>query len=337
MGATNIARLWKAALLKAEPFDLASGDVMYLVPVTDNVGTLAVGNGTLDMDVKIFLGASTDYVLADNSAGRVLFDSAELQMGDSDEIIFGDGDDVKVEWDATNLVATSATNAMWTAVPSRLDPNFAAVCHELFDDFTEYDNTASVGNWTSYSSGTGTDAISDVTAGGVLILTCQATTDNACEQVNHTGAPFKLAAGKTLWYEARVKFTGVATTTEVSLGLVNAGEDLTAVADVLPQDGISFSCQNGAAAMALTCSKNGTNTGAVAGVHTLVSGNWVKFGLLINGVTSVTPYINGTAGTAATATICDDELLTPYFLVRNGDGTTQEILEIDYVRVIQLR
>jgi len=92
-----------------------------------------------------------------------------------------------------------------------------------------------------------------------------------------------------------------------------------------------------AGTMALTCSKGGTNTGAVAAVHTLVSTDWVVFGLLINGVTSVTPYINGVAGTPATATIPDDQLLGPYFLVRNGDATTQEILDVDYVRVVELR
>jgi hypothetical protein len=54
-------------------------------------------------------------------------------------------------------------------------------------------------------------------------------------------------------------------------------------------------------------------------------------------VTSITPYVNGVAGTAATATICDDESLAPYFLVRNGDATTTQILDIDYVKVVQLR
>jgi hypothetical protein len=277
--------------------------------------------------------------LAETFTGKKTFDTVDLQMGDSDAIQFGDGagGDVAVEWNATYLQATSLTNPMWTAAPSVLDPNCAAVAYTLFDDFFSYDQTATVGGWTLFEVGTGTDALSDVDPGGVLLLTCQATTDDACEQVNKTGAAFKLAAGKTLWFEARVRFVGVATTAEVSLGLVNAGEDLTAVADVIPQDGVSFTMQNGAAAMALTCSKDGTNTGAVAAVHTLVNNTWTRFGLLIDGVTSVTPYIDGVAGTAATATICDDELLTPYFLVRNGDATTQEVLQIDYVKVVQLR
>jgi hypothetical protein len=90
-------------------------------------------------------------------------------------------------------------------------------------------------------------------------------------------------------------------------------------------------------AAALTCSKGGVNTGAVAGVHTLVTATWVKLGFLIDGLTSCTPYVDGVAGTAATATFCDDEALAPYFLVRNGDNVTTQILDIDYVNVVQLK
>lgn len=284
----------------------------------------------------LLIGSSDSNTMTlDTENDQVEFDGVDVAMGDLDLVVFGDDRDVIVQWAGSYL--TAGDGGMWTGCPSKLDPRFDQVAVELFDDFTEYDNTASVGNWTLTEVGTGTDALSDATAGGVVVLTCQATTDNACEQITHTGAPFKLAAGKTLWFEARVKFTGDITQSEVSLGLVNSGEDLTAVADVIPQDGVSFSKQDGATTFTATASKNGTDTGAVSGVHTLVSGSWVTFGLLIDGVTSITPYVNGVAKTALTATICDDELLTPYFLVRNGDATTQEVLEIDYVRVVQLR
>lgn len=276
-----------------------------------------------------------NFITLDTENDQLEFDGIDVALGDLDLVVFGHDRDVIVQWEGSYL--TAGDDGMWAGCPAKLDPNFASVAYELFDDFVEYDNTATVGNWTLAEVGTGTDALSDATAGGFVILTCQATTDNACEQITHTGAPFKLAAGKKLWFEARVKFTGDITPSEVSLGLVNSGEDLTAVADVLPQDGVSFSKQDGATAFAATASKNGTDTGAVAGVHTLVSGAWVVFGFLIDGVTSITPYVNGVAKTALTATICDDELLTPYFLVRNGDATTQEVLEIDYVKVVQLR
>ena len=339
MSSKNVLRLLQAALLGGEKLiGMKSGDALKVLPVTDDVGSIQIGDGTTDMDVKIFLGASTDFVLFDVGNGQVTLDNAELQMGDNDGIEFGDGADVTVEWNGTYLEASCAANAMWNDCPSKLDPNWSSVAYEVFDDFHSYDNTATVGGWTPFEVGTCTDALSDVSPGGSVILTCQATTDDACQQINKTGAAFKLAAGKTLWFEARVKFTGDIAQSEVSLGLVNAGEDLKAVADVLPQDGISFSKQDTAGgAIAFTCSKDGTNTGAVAAVHTIATGVWVVLGFKVDGLTSATPYVNGVAGTAAVATFCDDELLTPYFLVRNGDATTTNILEIDYVRCVQLR
>ena len=264
--------------------------------------------------------------------------SGDFDLEDNSETRYGTGDDVTVEWDGTRMAAKAAANAMWDGLPMKLDPNYLAGSFDVEDDFYELDTTATVGKWVSTAVGTGTATIADdvAGAGGILLLTCQATTDNASEQVALVTAPFFLAADKHIYYETRLKIVGDVQS-EVSFGLVAKGEDLVAVADVLPADGISFSSQDGDLAVALTLSKNGTNTGAVAAVHTMVSGTYATFGFFVNGVTSVTPYINGVAGTAATATIPDDQSLAPYFLVRNGDGTTQQVLHVDYVRVVQLR
>ena len=261
--------------------------------------------------------------------------TAYATFADNAYINLGTGSDVQIKWNATYLEAGPASG-MWADCPLMgCLPNTAS-CYEVFDDFFTLDTTATVGDWAAFNVGTGTTTINDDVAGGELAMVCQATTDDACEQLNYVSAPFLLAAGKTLWYEARVKQVGDVQS-EVSFGLCALSEDLTAVADVYPQDGISFAHQDASMALALTCSKNGTNTGAVAGVKTMVTGTYATYGLLIDGVTSVTPYINGTAGTAATATINDDESMCPYFLVRNGDATTQQKLYVDYVRVVQLR
>lgn len=256
---------------------------------------------------------------------------SSITLDDNSTLGFGTGSDVVFKWNGTYLEAGPETG-MWADVPLNW-PGAAGVYHEVFDHFISTPDVTNL--WTADNVGTGTTVYDPAVAAGILLMTCQATTDNACEQLTRKGAGFLLAAGKTVWYETRLKLVGDAQS-EVSLGLVADGEDLTAVADVLPADGCSFSHQDGSLALALTCSKNGTDTGAVAGVHTMVSGTYVTLGMLINGITSVTPYINGTAGTAATATLNDDEAMAPYFLVRNGDGTTQQVLHVDYVRCLQL-
>ena len=340
MGARNILRLLTHALKSGpDKLDLVSGDILKVLPVADNVGAINIGDGTNDIDFKAFLGASTDYVEFDVSAGQVNIESAELHFGDNDSTEWGDGNDLVTNWNGSFQEVTAAASALYTDFPSVLDPSFQThVAYEKFDDFFEVDTTATVGNWVLTSVGTGTPALADDLAGGHIVLTCQSTTDDACHQYRQVSAPFKLAAGKTLWFEIRFKLTGDATQSEVAVGLVAAGEDLTAVADVKPQDGIAFTKQDGATGFALTASKNGTNTGeSGATLHTCVSGSFVRLGFVVDGLTSVTPYVDGVAGTAITATIVDDESLAIFFLVRNGDATTQEVLDVDYVRCVQLR
>jgi len=278
------------------------------------------GNVTLTVTGGYNSDADTTLVLADAGDYAVFY---SIEVGTS------------FYW---RLIAQEGTSSsvFWADLPERGDPLYHTLVHEWFDDFTKLDLTATVGGWAAFVVGTGTTALANTVAGGQLVMTCQATTDDAAEQIIGVSAPFMLAAGKTIWYETRVKQTGDVQS-EVSFGLASLGEDLTAVADVYPEDGISFAHQDASMALALTVSKGGVNTGAVAGVHTMVTATWATYGLLIDGVTSVTPYINGVAGTAATATIPDDTSLAPYFLVRNGDATTAQILTVDYVKACQLR
>jgi hypothetical protein len=42
-----------------------------ILPDVDNTGTVSVGNGTTDIDFKIFLGTTADYALFDVSAGTI--------------------------------------------------------------------------------------------------------------------------------------------------------------------------------------------------------------------------------------------------------------------------
>ncbi len=313
------------------------GTNLEILPGTDDTGTFNIGDGTTDCDFKWFGGAAGDVVSFDVGLKMVFLDGVDLWLKDNDVLQFGDGNDVIVQWDGTNMVASAAANAMWDSCPSKLDPNYLQAVLEFEDDMYEIDTTATVGKWIAFNVGTGTTTIEDNVRGGILLLSCQPTTDDGCEQLNLISKPFLLAAGKHLYYEARVQLIGDATESEVSFGLIAQTEDLTAVGDVLPNDGISFSKQDGATAIDFTASKGGTDTGASAGIDTLASGVYVTYGFYVNGVTNITPYIDGVAGTPITATLPDDSSIGPYFLVRNGDGTTTEVLHVDYVRVVQLR
>lgn len=113
-----------------------NGSVLELIPLTDDTGAFNIGNGTKDMDVKIFLGSVNDYVLFDvgNQAltiagavtltlpstltvtGAVLFndkltiDTEYLHMYDSKSIYFGEGLDFYIKESSTAWVFGNATS-----------------------------------------------------------------------------------------------------------------------------------------------------------------------------------------------------------------------------------
>jgi hypothetical protein len=66
MSSSNILRLLRDAFaLNGEKLDLASGDVLSIRPLANDTGSINIGDGTYDMDVKVFLGSSGEYVLFD--------------------------------------------------------------------------------------------------------------------------------------------------------------------------------------------------------------------------------------------------------------------------------
>ena len=72
MSSSNILRLLRDALaLNGEQLDLASGDVLKIRPGVDDTGSINIGDGTTDMDVKVFLGSTGEYVLFDVGNSRL--------------------------------------------------------------------------------------------------------------------------------------------------------------------------------------------------------------------------------------------------------------------------
>ncbi|MFB0545741.1 MAG: hypothetical protein ACETWB_02415 [Anaerolineae bacterium] len=57
-----------------------TNSVLEFLPATDDTGALNIGDGTTDMDLKIFMGSTTAYVNFDNSAARVYFEDTVLSL-----------------------------------------------------------------------------------------------------------------------------------------------------------------------------------------------------------------------------------------------------------------
>ena len=287
-------------------------------------------------------GISADVIAESTSAAGVTIDSllvkdGEVDLADSKAVIFGTGDDVKLQWDGTWLEGvTIGAQAIWSGAPSKADPSYDTIVHELYDDFIDLH-----ASWTVTEDSAGaTQAIGDRNHGSVLLTNAATSDDDAC-QIQHAQETFQMISGKEIWFEARIKCAaGDATNLDFFVGLAEA-EDLTGVADNMPANGFGFHKDDGDTNVDLSTSDGGTDVEQAA-VHTLVDATWVRLGLHFDGGASgsgtITPYIDGVAGTAiTTAAYATMAEVSPIVMIRNGDGTTTQTIEVDYIKAIQIR
>ena len=347
MGARNIIRLWTAGL-KAEPqLDLASGETLVFKPAVDDQGSIEIGDGTTDMDLKIFLGATGDIATFDNSEGHLVFDNAEINMGDNDEIEFGDGPDIQMQWNATYMQSGPVTG-MWANCPSTLnqDPNVSSV---FYDDFFSFYDGDTTGPWTlDQTNGTAVlgNASDSNTPGNGFVEMETTNVDNDFANLRlgeaSTGAGWNFStSGLRTWFECGFMVSSVTDCTYYvgmcEESVTEAGADDTGDENI--QDGIYFRTLTGEPTeVDFAVNQNGTETEVQANGATLATNTAIRVGFFTDG-TTITPYFNGTAGTTSLHSATNfpsDQSLTPFFFLKTGT-TAIAILRVDYVKVVQMR
>lgn len=296
---------------------------------TVTAGTITPTIGTQAGTARSIVGTYTENITA-NGTG---FKFATAGFTGTIDNVSAYEIDVPIKWNTTYLAGGSG---MWSTAPSKADANYLSKCYEFEEDFiVPFRLGAADDMQTLYTveagAGAATETFSTTEVGGVLVITNDAA-DNDADQIVWSNRLFKLAAGKTLWWECRAKLSD-ATQSDLFLGLI-APEDMTAVADNMPQDGVGFLKDDGDTQIDYVSSKDGAND-AQTNKGTMDT-SYHTYGLLIDGVTSVTPYLDGVALTALATTFCDDELLAPTVMVRNGEAVAK-ILSVDYIRCVQLR
>jgi hypothetical protein len=220
----------------------------------------------------------------------------------------------------------------------------AANNFKYFEDFfSSVASAAPLAEWTVTEDDAACTQLLIAAAGGVLQLTNKATTDDNAQQIQHQQEFVRLALGQELWFEARVRIPDAdVTNIDFTIGLAQT-EDLTGVADNMPANGIVFTKTDaGVGTVFLASCDNGSNIVSAASLHTMVTNTWTRLGFHWDGAATalgtITPYINGIPGAPiAGITYGTMTELAPIFMVRNGDATTTQILDIDYVLVVQER
>ena len=203
----------------------------------------------------------------------------------------------------------------------------------ITDDFLTFDDE---NKWVLTQATAGTVALDVAAKGGVLLLDSNSTTNNQGVQIQLGGAAgassFIPSATSKIYYEARIKAADIGSTTcQVFAGLAIVDTSVFASAANSTANHIGYEAIN-STAVGIHSEKAGTRS-STASAHTLVDDTYVKLGFVVDGLTSVTPFVNGVAKTAITTNI-PIVALTPSF-VCHSSGTTDPILHVDWVSVYQ--
>jgi len=218
-----------------------------------------------------------------------------------------------------------------------------------YDDFFEYDATATVGNWVAAVDAGSTAALADAAGGWLTLATDGGENDGTV--VASTFEIFDVVSAKPLYFEAYVKpaegstninswFVGLSDVVTVDL-IVDAGATMAASIDA-----IGFLKIRGGLTYNFTVCNGATQTSTVT-VGTMASGTAVRLGFKVEpymtlaGAYSatkarITPYVNGVAGTALDALMASFDAMQIVFAQKTG-GSSGDALAVDYVQVAQAR
>jgi len=203
----------------------------------------------------------------------------------------------------------------------------------LTDEFLTFDDE---NKWVLTQATAGTAALDVAAKGGVLLLDCNSTTNNQGVQIQLGGAAgaasFIASAASKIYFEARVKIADIGSTTcQMFVGLAEVDTSVLASAANSTANHIGFEAIN-TTAMGIHSEKAGSRS-STASVHTVVDDDYVKLGFIVDGLTKITPFVNGVAQTAITTNI-PIVAMTPSF-VCHSSGTTDPIVHVDWVACYQ--
>jgi hypothetical protein len=190
--------------------------------------------------------------------------------------------------------------------------------HVYFDDFDTY----LAGEWTVTEVGAATQALAN--GDGGLLLVTNAAADNNSSFSQKVGESFLVAAGKKLWFEARLKVSD-ATESDWVIGL-----QITDTTPLGVTDGIFFQKNDGDTNIDFHVEKDSTVTSSTA-IATNVDDTYVRLGFYYDGVDSVYAFVNGVStDRLAVTNLPDDEELTVSFGIQNGEAVAKT-MTIDYI------
>ena len=242
-------------------------------------------------------------------------------------------------WDSQ--INTTFKTGVWADCPllaMQCDPT---VAYEFFEDWVNFKGTASattLTGWTLTQASTGAVSISDTQAGGILLLDSNSITEAQGAQIQYTTGtlPFIPAATKDIWFECKLKIVDTYDKCELFAGLSAVDTSIIAGSDMTAANHIGFECHTDDGVILFGGEKAGAEATPVTS-NTIADDTYVRLGFKVNGVTSVSHYVDGVLiGTSILTANIPIVGITPSFVCQSG-GTNDPIMHLDWVRIVQLR
>lgn len=222
---------------------------------------------------------------------------------------------------------------LWKTCPL-LEYNFDPTIGVLLNEqFVSYNAAATTGDYVLTAATSGTGAISTVYP-GVLALDAGAATSTQGVNLQRVKSMFLPAAGKDIWFEARVRMT-TTVVSELFIGLAAVDTSIIAASAQSTNNRIGWTSVTDDGVLLFDCDKAGT--GATSAATTISTSAWIRLGFRYDGTAdTVQQYIDGvaTGSPVATANISKSAMYPSF--VCQAAGTGQPVLNIAY-RVFQLR
>jgi hypothetical protein len=246
-------------------------------------------------------------------------------------------------------VSNATQDGLWAGAPSMAD-NDPSRYFLFFDDFLNpASSTASDYHaYTINSDGsTGTNAFQDVAGGVYNVVTAAA--DNDYQALSSIAENWKFAEGKELWFEARFK-VAEANTNESTWWfgftdtLTTGGMQANAAGPLASYDG-ALIWKTPETAMTVNFeTSNAATQNTLSAFATSITNTWHRVGFYFDGAattSTITPYFhNGTSwtvGTPQNITLAGLEEMHFCCGIKAGPTGGAETLQVDYIRVLQLR
>jgi hypothetical protein len=178
-------------------------------------------------------------------------------------------------------------------------------------------------SYTMTQATTGTWELDADAENGVLSLDSGSTTEAQGIQAQKTLASFLPKAGRDIWFESRIKVTGITNlNAELFIGLAEIDGTVISASAVSTSNHIGFSSTTDDGILLSNSEKAGT--GATSTGTVIKSDTWTTLGFKVSGLNNVTFYVNGAQISALPSANIPIVVLAPTFVCQSG-GTDQPV------------